>query len=170
MPADVRIQGVETFNKLAKALKTVDAGKEIRKALLANLRAAAQPVADNMRSALAKALPSRGGASKAFTKKKRTLAVRNRLSDSGEQTAGVRIISTDDKHDYRSLEERGVLRHPKWPGDRPRRDWRWAEQSVPTAGVLERELQAGESELLDGVADAVTEAAAAIERAIEGSV
>lgn len=169
MVGDVRIEGVAAFNKLAKALKTVDAGKELRKELLANLRAAAQPVADNMRTRLAAALPSRGGAAKAFTKKKKTLAVRNRLSDSSEQTAGVRIISADD-HDYRSLEERGVLRHPKWPGNRPARSWRWAEQRVPTQGVLEDALQAGESQLLDGVADAVTAAAKAIEREIEGSV
>jgi len=166
---DVRIQGVEAFNRLAKALKTVDTGKEIRKELLAKLRDAAQPVADDMRTRLAAALPSRGGAAKAFTKKKSTLAVRNRLSDSSKQTAGVRIISSD-AHDYRSLEDRGVLRHPKWPGNRPSRSWRWAEQKVPTAGVLEDALRAGESELLDGVADAVTDAAAAIERAIEGSV
>jgi hypothetical protein len=95
--------------------------------------------------------------------------VRNRLSDSSKESAGVRIVSNED-HDYRSLEERGVLRHPKWPGDRPTRSWRWAEQKVPTSGVLEGALQAGESALLDGVADAVAAAAKAIEREIEGSV
>jgi len=166
---DVRIEGVDEFNRLAKALKSVDTGKEIRKELLAALRDAAQPVADDMRKRLAGALPSRGGAAKAFTKKKKTLAVRNRLSDSSKQTAGVRIVSSDE-HDYDSLERRGVLRHPKWPGNRPSRSWRWAEQRVPTQGVLEDALQAGESELLDGVTDAVAAAAKAIERQIEGSV
>ncbi|MEU4386770.1 hypothetical protein [Promicromonospora sp. NPDC023805] len=169
MVGDVRIEGVAEFNRLAKAMKGTDVGKEIRKGLLGALRDAAQPVADDMRTRLAAALPSRGGASKAFTKKKKTLAVRNRLSDSSKQTAGVRIVSTDE-HDYDSLERRGVLRHPKWPGDRPARSWRWAEQKVPTQGVLEDALQAGESDLLAAVEDATTAAAAAIERAIEGGM
>lgn len=169
MAGEVRIDGVAEFNRLAKAIKTVDTGKEIRKELLAALRDAAKPVAAAMRDDLAAALPKRGGAAKAITKKKSTMAVRNRLSDSSKETAGVRIISNDE-HDYRSLEERGVLRHPKWPGNRPARSWRWAEQKVPTSGVMERALQAGESELLDGVQAATEAAAKAIEREIEGSV
>lgn len=167
MVGSVKIEGADSFDRLARALRTVEAGKELRKALLSNLRAAAQPVADDMRDQLRAALPQRGGVAKLLTKKKRTIAVRNRL---GGEEAGMRLISTE-AHDYSALERRGVLRHPKWPGNRPRRSWRWQPQEVPSArGALADALARGESSLLDAVADAVTETAEAIEAEIAREV
>jgi hypothetical protein len=164
---DFRIEGGKSLDALAKTLRQVGDGKELRKQLLAALREAGQPVADDMRTELATKLPRRGGASKVLTKKKRTFAVRNRLSDSAKQSAGVRIVSTDDKHDYDSLERRGVLRHPAHPGRRPRRSWRWVEQKVPTAGLLEGVLTEHEPEFRDAIVTAMSDTAAAIEQAIE---
>jgi len=164
---DFRIEGGKSLDALAKVLRKVGDGKELRKQLLAALREAGQPAADDMRTTLASKLPRRGGASKVLTKKKRTFAVRNRLSGSAAQSAGVRIVSTDAKHDYDSLERRGRLRHPIYPGDRPRRSWRWVEQKVPTEGVLEGVLHEHEPDFLAGIQKAMTDAAAAVEQAIE---
>ena len=166
MSDDYRIEGGKSLEALAKVMRKVGDGKELRRQLLAALREAGQPAADDMRTTLAAKLPKRGGASKVLTKKKRTFAVRNRLSSSGKDSAGVRILSTDDKHDYDSLERRGVLRHPVHPGRRPRRSWRWVEQKVPTAGVLEGVMREHEPEFLAGVESAMTRAAAAVEASI----
>lgn len=167
MADDFRVEGGRSLEALAKALRRVGDGKELRKQLLAGLREAGQPAAEDMRTALAAKLPRRGGAARLLTKKKRTFAVRNRLSSSGKQSAGVRIVSTDGKRDYDSLERRGVLRRPVYPGDRPRRSWRWVEQKVPTSGVLEGVLREHEPQFVAGVERAMSDAAAAVEQAIE---
>lgn len=163
MADDFRIQGADSLEALARVMRKVGDGKEIRKELLAALRRAGQPTADGMRTALAAKLPKRGGASKLLTKKKRTFAVRNRLSSSAKESAGIRIVSADKSHDYQSLERAGRLRHPAHPGRRPRRDWRWVAQKVPTAGVLEGVLDEDQDEFLDAVGQAMTDAARAIE-------
>lgn len=165
-----RIEGGDALRDLAKVMRKVPGGGELRKALLAGLRAAAQPAADDMRTTLAARLPKRGGAGKALTKKKRTFAVRNRLSDSDKTSAGVRIMSTDDVHDYASLEDRGRLRHPVHPGNRPRRSWRWVEQKVPTEGLLADVLHAHEGQMLEGITDAMNDAALAVEAALDRGV
>ncbi len=162
-----RVEGAESLAALAKVMRKVGGGQALRKELLSALREAGQPAADDMRTALAGKLPKRGGASKLLTKKKRTFAVRNRLSDSAKQSAGVRIVSTDATHDYQSLERRGVLRHPAHPGRRPRKSWRWVEQKVPTAGVLDAELQRHEPKFRDAVEVAMTKAAASVAASIE---
>ncbi|MFD6176704.1 MULTISPECIES: hypothetical protein [unclassified Isoptericola] len=171
MGDDFRIEGMDSLEALAKVMRKVGDGKEIRKELLAALRAAGTPTADDMRTELAAKLPKRGGASKYLTKKKRTFAVRNRLSSSAKESAGIRIVSTDKGHDYNSLERRGTLRHPVYPWRRrPRRSWRWVEQKVPTAGLLEGVLDDHQDEFLDGIGEAMTAAAAAIEQAISKEV
>lgn len=170
MSDDFRVEGGKSLEALAKVMRRVGDGKELRKQLLASLREAGQPAADDMRTTLAAKLPKRGGASKLLTKKKRTFAVRNRLSTSAKESAGVRIVSTDDKHDYDSLERRGVLRHPAHPARRPRRSWRWVEQKVPTARVLEDVLREHEPDFLAGIETAMTQAAAAVQASIEREV
>lgn len=168
---DFRIEGMESLEALAKVMRKVGEGKEIRKELLAALRAAGQPTADDMRTGLAAKLPKRGGVSKFLTKKKRTFAVRNRLSSGAKESAGIRIVSTDKGHDYQSLERAGKLRHPAYPWRRrPRRSWRWVEQRVPTEGLLAGVMHEHEDEFLEGISDAMLEAAQAIERAIDKGV
>ncbi|MFJ2297388.1 hypothetical protein [Oerskovia paurometabola] len=170
MAGDFRVEGAQSLAALAKAMRRVGGGKELRKQLLSALREAGEPVADEMRTALAAKLPSRGGAAKLLTKKKKTFAVRNRLSDSAKQSAGVRIVSTDATHDYQSLERRGALRHPAHPGRRPRRSWRWVEQKVPTAGVLEGVLSQHEPRLRGAVEAAMVHTAQSLAQAIEREV
>jgi hypothetical protein len=167
---DFRIEGSDSLDALGKVLRKVGDGKEIRKELLAALRAAGTPAADGMRTALAAKLPKRGGASKLLTKKKRTFSVRNRLTSGAKESAGIRITSNDKTHDYRSLEVYGTLRHPVWPGRPPRRNVRWVEQKVPTKGVLEGVMDDHEPEFLDAIGTAMTEAASAIEAAISREV
>lgn len=170
MADDYRIEGGEALKDLAQVMRKVAGGQELRKQLLAALREAGQPAAEDMRTTLAARLPQRGGVAKALTKKKRTFAVRNRLSDSAKVSAGVRIVSTDDKHDYTSLESRGVLRHPAHPGRRSRRSWRWVEQDVTTKGLLADVLDQHQGQFLDGIEQAMVQTAEAVERALEREV
>ncbi|MBZ2197276.1 hypothetical protein [Occultella gossypii] len=169
MPAEVRFEGGESLDALARVMRKVGDGKDIKKRLAAALREAGQPVTDDMRSTLASKLPKRGGASRALTSKKRLFAVRNRLTSAESQGAGIKIVSTEKKHDYASL-EKGTLRHPIYPGRRPRRSWRWEEQKVPTKDLLADVIADHESDFLEAAADAMLQAAREIEQTLNREV
>lgn len=161
-----RVDGADALTGLAKVLRKVRDGKEIRKALLAGLREAGRPTTERMRDELASRLPARGGAARALTSRQRTFSVRNRLSG---KNAGISIEAAKG-HNYRSLEVDGVLRHPKWPGDRPRKSWRWDALKTPTQGAMEAVVKANEDEFLSGIADAIDDARQAMESAVRREV
>jgi hypothetical protein len=164
---DFRIEGSDALNALGKTLGKIGDGKEIREALHKALLAAGQPTADDMRATLGTKLPKRGGASRLLTKKKKTFAVRKRLTSSRREAANVRITSNDKTHDYRSLEVYGTLRHPVWPGRPPRRNARWVEQKVPTKGVLEGVMDDHQDEFVEQIGRAMQRTAKAIEKSLD---
>lgn len=166
----IRVDGAESLDALARVMRKVGDGKEIKKRLAAGLRDAARPAADEMGEALRAKLPKRGGAARAIAGKKRAFTVRNRLVSGSTNSAGVRIASVDRDRDYGSLEDKGILRHPKWPGRRPRRTWRWDEQKVPTKGLLEGVFEQHQPEMLENVAEAMAEAARDVEASLNRGV
>lgn len=98
------IKGAEDLEKLGRALKQVG-DRELRKELLAALRAATKPMKAAVQASARENLPSRGGfadlvAASRFTTK-------NRLSG---KNVGMRF-EAKNKHDIKAL-DRGRLRHP----------------------------------------------------------
>lgn len=153
--------GPDALRGLSRAFKDAEDGKELRKQLVRRLRDAGKPTAAALQAATVAHLPTRGGVARTFTRPK--YSIRNRLTG---ENASVRITSSK-KHSWRGLEEKGELRHPVFPGGRPRVEWVWASQHVPTQGVQAVELADHIDEFRDGVMAAINDAAAALTRSIE---
>jgi hypothetical protein len=145
--------GPEALRALARVFDEVEDGRELRKGLLKQLRTVGKPTAAALQAATVSRLPSRGGAQASFRRPK--FSIRTRLTG---ENASVRIQSSKG-HTWRALEDRGQLRHPVFPGDRPRAQWTWAGQRVPTAGVQAAELEDHLDEFRDGVLEAINDTA-----------
>lgn len=159
-----RIRGAGTLRDVGIALRDIGDGKELKRNLVRQLREAGKPAAEAMRARLAKELPDRGGVSVLLTKRK--FSVRNRLTGKG---AGVQIATTK-KHQYRQLEDTGILRHPVFgDGDEPRSDWLWVAQSVSGAkGALGDEFDDHNTEFVRAVQDALDSTWDRVDRALRG--
>lgn len=145
--------GPEALRALARVFDEHEDGRERRKALLKRLREAGKPTAAALQAATVARLPSRGGAQASFKRPK--FAIRTRLTGAN---ASVRIQSSKG-HTWRALEDRGQLRHPVFPRDRPRAEWTWVGQRVPTLGVQAAELDEHLEEFRDGILAAINDTA-----------
>lgn len=163
MAGSFRIEGADALRAVGRALKEAGEGKELKKDLARELRTAGKPAAEDMRAELAKALPDRGGVSASLTKRK--FSVQTRLTGSG---AGVRI-ATNKKHQYASLEDTGILRHPLFADkDEPRSDWLWVAQSVSGAkGALTDTFHEHSAEFVNGVQAALDKTLESLDRALK---
>lgn len=163
MAKDFRVEGVEALRGAGRALALAGDGKELKKALVKNLREVGKPAADDMRSHLREVMPARGGLAAAFTR--RRFSVRNRITGRG---AGVRIVALGS-HAYKAVEDRGRLRHPVYANAAlPKTEWTWVTQQVPGAiGALSKAFEDHEAEFAEGIQDALQEVIRGIERSIE---
>lgn len=162
MAKDFRIEGADALRGAARALGEAGTGKELKKALVKNLRQAGKPAADDMRTHLRQVMPARGGLAAAFTK--RRFGVRNRLTGKG---AGIRIVALGS-HAYKAVEERGRLRRPVYAdAARPKTEWTWVTQQVPGAiGALAQTFESHSDEFAEGIQDALQQVIREIERAL----
>lgn len=169
MAVSFRFQGADALRAVGQALKEAGEGKELKKGLSRELRAAGKPAAEDMRAELAKALPKSGGLSASLTKRK--FSVLTRLTGAaradGHGGAGVRI-STTKKHQYTSLEDTGILRHPVFAdGEETRSDWLWVAQSVSGAkGALTDTFDEHIPEFVNGVQRALDQTLDSLDRAM----
>jgi hypothetical protein len=145
--------GPEALRALARVFDDHEDGRELRKGLLKQLRNAGKPTAAALQAATVARLPSRGGARDSFKRPK--YSIRTRLTG---VNASVRIQSSKG-HTWAALEQRGQLRHPVFPRDRPRAEWTWVGQRVPTLGVQAAELDEHLEEFRDGILTAINETA-----------
>lgn len=152
MGDSLRIEGADAMKAVASALKKAENGREVRKHLLSELRKAGKPAADKMLDGLREALPKKGGANRMVPPKR--IAVRNRLNG---KNAGIQL-DTLEAHDYQSIEHDGQLRHPKWPGHRPKADWRWAVTPIGRANVMHEAVEGELPRFLDAVGTALNDA------------
>lgn len=167
MPAEnFRIEGVDTIRAVGRGFKEAGDGKEIKRDLARELRAAGKPAADDMRATLAGQLPQGNGLAAFFTKKK--FSIRNRFSGN---SAGIQM-TTGKKHQFAQVEDTGILRHPVFAdGEVERRDWMWVAQSVTGAkGVLEERFEAHADEYVEAAASALDSAITRLTRSIDGVV
>lgn len=165
MPAseNFRVDGVDTLREVGRALKEAGDGREIKRDLARELRAAGKPAADDMRTALASRLPHGNGLAAFFTKKK--FSIRNRFSGN---SAGIQM-STGKKHQFAQVEDTGILRHPVFAdGEVERKDWLWVAQSVTGAkGVLQERFEDHADEFVEAAASALDSAIARLARSID---
>lgn len=139
------IKGAEDLEKLGRALKQVG-DRELRKELLAALRAATKPMKEAVQASARENLPSRGGfadlvAASRFTTK-------NRLSG---KNVGMRF-EAKNRHEIKAL-DRGRLRHPLY-GNKEH----WYTQTV-TAGWFSTPIEEMSQEIRVEVSEALARVA-----------
>lgn len=115
---EISIRGAEDLERLAKQLK--EAGRnDLRKELLAGIRASVKPIISDIRDRIRERLPSSGGlADRVATA---TISARTRLTG---KSAGVSLIGKRGKSMLSRLNE-GILKHPLY-GNRSH----WHTQAV----------------------------------------
>jgi hypothetical protein len=121
---DVRVEGTEQLERLAKAVKLYG-DKELRKDMLRALRNAAKPMALAIKDQARDDLPHTGGLNEFVA----SASISPRTRTSGK-SAGVRITGRKSGHDLDAI-NRGRVRHPVYGGPA------WVTQSVQ-AGWWER--------------------------------
>lgn len=126
IPGDLHVRGSEDFYRAARVMKA--AGPELRKAVLAELRRSAAPLAADARRAAAARLPQRGGLAAQVAKEPMRVQTRT-----GATTAGVRVVVGRRKGGARSTNA-GYVRHPVFAdGSKTRGEWTWVNQPLPGA-------------------------------------
>ena len=140
----------EQLHQIARALRAGGNGGAMKFVSRA-IRAAAKPLADDVKKAAADQLPQRGGLARRVAKERVTVSVRT-----GARTAGVRLLQRN--HDAKATNA-GYVRHPTF-GHRP-----WKTQDIPRArGWWSDTLRARSDEVTPDVERAMEEAAREIER------
>lgn len=147
MVADIRVDGVEHFAQVARALRAAGA-KDLRRELYRGLNRATKPLKDAAK-ANAATLPQRGGLAGRVQ--------RARFSTKGRagRNPSVSIVAKDAKSrsvDLRALDA-GTVRHPTF-GHRP-----WVSQPV-TPGWFSKPMEAGADDVAREVLAAVDAVAA----------
>lgn len=118
MPADLRIEGTEQLERVARRLKDLGDG-ELRKELYRAIQRATKPLKAKAKDAALRDLPQRGGLNKWVASSKFSTRTRG-----GGRNPGVKIVAKKGTHDLRAL-DRGRLRHPVYGNRRV-----WVNQSV----------------------------------------
>lgn len=126
----VRVDGVNQLRKVAAALKQASNGAELKREMLRNLRAAAQPAVKAAENAARAELPKSGGLNEFVASSK--FAVRTRAAPKG---ASIRIVGTKQGHDLVAL-NKGIARHPVYGHN----DRKWSVTFVP-AGWWDRAMK-----------------------------
>jgi len=124
------VDGREQLNALAARLKEAgDEGKGFRKELMKQLDAAAQPIAREIADVehLKPYLPDRYAAILAPD-----LAVGAQKIFASSPRVSIRAKARAKRRKVKLLDD-GVINHPKWPGHRPRSEWKW--QNGQTGGM-----------------------------------
>lgn len=153
MSVDIRIQGADQLEALAKALKAAG-NNELRKELLAGIRAAAKPTVADVKANLGAHLPRRGGFAAIMARS--SIGVRTRTSG---QNTGVRIQAKHSKHDLVAI-DRGILRHPVF-GNRDR----WVTQTI-VPGLVSNPIEDAKPRIRTGVLEAMENTARKITRSV----
>lgn len=132
--ADVTVRGAEQFVTLAKNFKA--AGPEFRKATLRNIRAAGEPVKQDVRAGILATFPNRGGMANRAART--NIGIRTRAT--GKQ-AGIRLVATGGKRSLTnrtlaSIDASGTWRHPvygtrKWVGQSDGMATGWWSEEIP---------------------------------------
>ena len=133
--ADLRVEGADKFDVLAKALKRIG-DKGLSKELYAGLNRATKPLKEAAKESAGENLPRRGGLNKRVAKAR--LSTRRR----GGRNPGVRIVAKGMAQLER-IDKLGRVRHPVG-GHRDR----WVDQEIPEAkGWFTEPMQAGAPEV-----------------------
>lgn len=139
------IKGAEDLEKLGRALKQVG-DRELRKELLATIRAAMKPVKEAVQESARENLPSGGG----FAELVATSRFQSRTRLAGKNV-GVRF-EAKSKHEIKAL-DRGRLRHPLY-GNKEH----WYTQTV-TAGWFSTPIEEMSQEIRVEVSEALARVA-----------
>lgn len=113
--------GSAQLRAIARQLKDVANGRELKLEMTRGLRAGAAPLVADVKRAAEEKLPKRGGLNKKVAKERVTVSVRT-----GAKTAGVRLTT---KAPSTAETDQGFVRHPLPGNDRSR----WVTQSIPEA-------------------------------------
>lgn len=122
----IDIRGLDEFKRLAAVLRAEGGGSgisitgDVRKRLLAELRAAGRPVTVAIKAAYAEQMPKRGGLANRLASAR--VATRTRLTG---KSAGTNIVVQVPGWDLDAIEG-GTIRHPVY-GNRSN----WVTQNVP---------------------------------------
>jgi hypothetical protein len=144
MPVEVRIEGGEALERVARRLKAAG-DKGLRKKLLAGIRRATRPLHKDIKAAAMRELPARGGLNRFVASTKFSTKVRT----SG-RNVGVRIVAVKVGHDIRAI-DRGRVRHPVWGNRR-----RWVNQRV-RPGFFTKTIEASAPRVRAEVRDVMNE-------------
>lgn len=117
--ADFEIRGADDVDALVKRIRTHADSKAIRKEMFQGLNRSTKPVRADMRDAIPKALPQRGGLAREIQ-----ASTRFNTSAKSGKNAGVTIWARNRGHDIRTLIGKR-LRHPVWGNRRL-----WVNQSA----------------------------------------
>jgi hypothetical protein len=134
---DVEIRGAAQLERLAAVVK-LTADKELRKDMLAGIRAAARPMATSIKTEAAAVLPHTGGLNEWVAKS--PISPRTRTSG---KNAGVRITGRKTGHDLEAI-NRGRVRHPvfghnAWVSQSVDAGW-WERGAMKQADTVRRDL------------------------------
>ena len=147
---DYTIRGAEDLEKVARRLKDLAGGNELKKELLRGIRETNKPTIAKIRQSAAESLPRRGGLAALVAKG--PIGTRTRLSGN---SAGVTI----QRKRGRSLNE-GRLRHPVF-----RNREVWVQQRVAT-GWFERPIKGDAARIRVGLQKVMADTASKIAKGL----
>lgn len=150
--ADFEVRGANQLEEVARRLKAAGAG-DLRKELLAGIRAANKPVIAEIRASARENLPKSGGLAALIASS--SYGTRTRTSGN---SVGVQIRGTSRSVKGLRALNAGRLRHPVF-GNRST----WVEQSV-TPGFFSKPIEKSKEELRHGIETVLADIAKRIER------